>query len=78
MGQDSLVYHIFKAKYFPNCDFVEASLGANPSYVRRSLIAAQKLAQDGLRWQIGNGSRCRCGMINGCQVLQPIKLFLQG
>uniref|UniRef100_A0A7N2L004 RNase H type-1 domain-containing protein n=1 Tax=Quercus lobata TaxID=97700 RepID=A0A7N2L004_QUELO len=32
MGQNSLVYHVFKAKYFPNCDFVEASLGANPSY----------------------------------------------
>ena len=40
MGQNSLVYHVFKAKYFPNCDFVEASLGANPSYVWRSLMAA--------------------------------------
>ena len=40
MGQNSLVYHVFKAKYFPNCGFVEASLGANPSYVWRSLMAA--------------------------------------
>ena len=54
MGQNSLVYHVFKAKYFPNCDFVEASLGANSSYVWRSLMATQKLVQDGLRWQIGN------------------------
>ena len=55
MGQNSLVYHVFKAKYFPNCDFVEASLGNNPSYVWRSLMASQKLVQHGLRWQIGNG-----------------------
>ena len=55
MGQNSLVYHVFKAKYFPNCDFVEASLGNNPSYVWRSLMAAQKLVQHGLRWQIDNG-----------------------
>ena len=37
MGQNSLVYHVFKARYFPICDFVEASLGNNPSYVWRSL-----------------------------------------
>ena len=38
MGQNSLVYHVFKAKYFPNYDFVQASLGNNPSYVWRSLM----------------------------------------
>ena len=33
MGQNSLVYQVFKAKYFSNCDFVNASLGKKPSYV---------------------------------------------
>ena len=55
MRQNSLVYHVFKARYFPICDFVEASLGNNPSYVWRSLMAAQKIVRHGLRWQIGNG-----------------------
>ena len=55
MGQNSLVYHVFKEKYFPNCDFVEASLGNNPSYVWQSLMVAQKFVQNGLRWQIVNG-----------------------
>ncbi|XP_050241151.1 uncharacterized protein LOC126690058 [Quercus robur] len=55
MGQNSLVYHVFKAKYFPTCDFVDASLGNNPSYVWHSIMASQKIVQHGLRWQIGNG-----------------------
>ena len=55
MGQNSLVYHVFKARYFPTCDFVDVSLGNNPSYVWRSIMASQKLVQHGLRWQIGNG-----------------------
>lgn len=55
MGQNSFVYHVFKAKYFPDCNFVQASLGNNPSYMWRSLMAAQKIMQQGLRWQIGDG-----------------------
>lgn len=31
--QDSLVYRLFKARYFPHTDFVHASIGNNPSYV---------------------------------------------
>ena len=29
MGQNSLMYQVLKAKYFPNCEFVQASLGNN-------------------------------------------------
>ena len=29
---DSLVYQVLKSKYFPNCEFSQASLGSNPSY----------------------------------------------
>ena len=31
--QDSLVYRLFKARYFPHTDFVHSSIGNNPSYV---------------------------------------------
>jgi hypothetical protein len=34
---DAMVSRIFKAKYFPNGDFLGASLGHNPSYVWRSI-----------------------------------------
>ena len=54
-GGDSLVYKVFKAKYFPKCDFIEAGLGNNPSYAWRSIMAAHDVVWKGLQWQVGNG-----------------------
>ncbi|KAL4627161.1 hypothetical protein ACB092_05G147900 [Castanea dentata] len=48
-NSSSLFYRVYKAKYFPNCDFVDAELGGQPSYAWRSIHAAQALnflAQD--------------------------------
>ena len=52
---NSLLYRVFKFKYFPNCEFVDASLGRNPSFAWRSIMAAQDIVQKGRRWQVGNG-----------------------
>jgi len=30
MKHDFLVYRVLKAKYFPKCDFIDASIGNNP------------------------------------------------
>ncbi|XP_050253781.1 uncharacterized mitochondrial protein AtMg00310-like [Quercus robur] len=38
--RDSLVYRVYKARYFPQTDFVHASVGHNPSYAWRSTMAA--------------------------------------
>ena len=39
-NHDSLVYWVLKAKHFPRCDFVEASLENNPSFTWRSIMFA--------------------------------------
>ena len=52
---NSLFHRVYKAKYFPHGDFLNASLGRNPYYSWRSIMAAQKIVQIGCRWQIGNG-----------------------
>ena len=39
INPSSLVARIFKAKYFPYTSFLNAKLGSNPSYIRRSLMA---------------------------------------
>ena len=38
-----------------NCEFVQASMGNNPSYIWRSIMVAQQLVRNGLHWQFGNG-----------------------
>ena len=45
-----LFYRVYKAKYFPRCDFIEASLGSQPSFAWRSIWAAQDIVKRGLRW----------------------------
>ena len=57
--RDSLVYRVLKAKYFPTSDFVHASIGHNPSYTWRSLISAQSLVIEGMRWRVGNGANIK-------------------
>ena len=51
----SLFYRVYKARYFPNCSFMFAELGNNPSFVWRSLLAARDLIREGSRWQVGDG-----------------------
>lgn len=50
-----LVSQFMKARYYPNSDFLNASLGSNPSYLWRSLLATQETMKWGTRRRIGNG-----------------------
>ena len=50
-----LFYHVYKARYFPSCSFMDAELGANPSMVWRSLLQAHDVIWEGSIWQVGNG-----------------------
>ena len=53
--ENPLVTSIMKARYFPNTDFLGAKLGENPSYMWRSIIAAQEVVKQGCRRCIGTG-----------------------
>jgi len=56
-NSSSLLTRVLKAKYFPLRDFLDASLGYNPSYTWRSLWSTQPLLTLGHRWKIGDGSK---------------------
>lgn len=49
------VTKLMKSKYFPNTDFLNAQLGASPSYMWRSIFAAQSIVKQGCRRSIGTG-----------------------
>lgn len=57
MNVDSLVSRVFKARYYPEGDFLTANLGNNPNYVWRSVWEARGLIRSGARWQVASGEK---------------------
>ncbi|XP_031106074.1 uncharacterized protein LOC116010698 [Ipomoea triloba] len=56
---DSLPAKMLKARYYPTGEFLSASIGSNPSYTWRSILAGQEILQRGCYKRIGN-ARCTC------------------
>lgn len=56
---DALVCRILKAKYFPRKNFLDASIGRNPSFIWTSIHAGQGLLRKGVRWKVGKGNSIR-------------------
>ena len=52
---NTLNARIYKARYFPQCNFLESELGHNPSFVWRSLCKSKFILKAGSRWKIGDG-----------------------
>lgn len=55
MKPDSVVSKIYRARYYPGGNFLSAKLGANPSFIWRSVIASQELLKEGLGCRVGSG-----------------------
>ncbi|KAA3475598.1 reverse transcriptase [Gossypium australe] len=53
---NSLLARVLKAKYFPNSDFLNASLGNLPSLTWRSIWATKGLLMSGMGWRVGRGT----------------------
>jgi hypothetical protein len=54
---DCLITKLLKARYFPKCDFFEANIGHNPSYVWRSIWSSKSVVKGGCKWSIGTGEK---------------------
>ncbi|KAA3465452.1 reverse transcriptase-like protein [Gossypium australe] len=52
---DTLVSQVFKAKYFPDCHFLDSRLGNSSSYVWRSIWATKATLEKGVIWKVGTG-----------------------
>ncbi|XP_074287839.1 putative mitochondrial protein AtMg00310 [Silene latifolia] len=51
----SLMGRVLKGKYFPNCSFMDAEIGINPSYTWRSIFGAKDVMGLGVRRRVGSG-----------------------
>ncbi|XP_075521130.1 uncharacterized protein LOC142554340 [Primulina tabacum] len=56
---NSLAFQIYKQKYFPSSNFLQAKWGNNASSVWRSLLWGRELLVKGIRWRIGSGTRVK-------------------
>ena len=54
--KNSLLYSCFKAKYFPQYEFLKVKGCQNSSYVWKSLLATQPVLRRGCYWRVGNGA----------------------
>jgi len=53
---DTLISRMYKAKYFSRCNFLDSTLGHNPSFVWRSICNFKFILRVGSRWRMGDGS----------------------
>lgn len=73
-NENSLLHRIFKAKYYPNCSFFQASLGPNPSYAWRGIYEARRWLLEGCRWRVGSGEAVKIWKVPwlpGARILHP-------
>lgn len=52
---NALSSRLLKAKYFPRKEFLNASIGPNPSFIWRSIWCSQAILAQSIRWKVGNG-----------------------
>ena len=64
---DSLISRIYKARYFPHSDVLNAHMGCNPSYAWHSIHSSLIVICRGKRWWVGNGKTIHIWRTNGSQ-----------
>lgn len=52
---DSLVARIYKARYYPQSNFLSTKIGGSPSFVWRSVLEAQNMIRTGAACRMGSG-----------------------
>ncbi|KAK6161547.1 hypothetical protein DH2020_004928 [Rehmannia glutinosa] len=51
----SLLAQSLHARYYPNNNFLNATIGYNPSYTWKIIVAGRQIITKGIQWNIGNG-----------------------
>jgi hypothetical protein len=72
---DNLIAEIMKAKYYPNCQAINAQLGNKPSFAWRSIYSLKDLLHEGLVWRICNGEKARIWGDKWCPFRVSTKSF---
>lgn len=70
-GDESLLYKVFKAKYFPNSNsFLEAQPKQSASWAWQSVMASNKVLETNWKWRVGNGEEIKIWS-DPCMAFRP-------
>lgn len=58
-NSNPVVTNLMKATYYPDTDFLHVTMGANLSYIWRSILEAHGVVRQGARKRIGDGNSTR-------------------
>ena len=72
---NSLFYHVFKAKLFPNTSVMEAKIPANASCAWRSIMRGRDVIKRGSRWRISSGNLVHISGDNWLPIKANLKLL---
>ena len=56
---NSLLYKVFKAKYFPQCTIMDEAVNTKGSFAWQSILKARQVIELGVVWRVGNGEKVR-------------------
>ncbi|CAL1384821.1 unnamed protein product [Linum trigynum] len=74
LALDFLLARVYKARYHPSCDFLNASAGSRPSWARQGVLEGRGLLKQGLRWQVGVEQQSASLKTRGCHLLPRLYL----
>ena len=55
--KDSLLFKVFRARYFLNCSVLDAPIHPKCSYAWRSILQAREVIEKGAIWRVGSGQQ---------------------
>ena len=58
-NKNSLLYRVFKSKYFPHYSLVEAADTQDGSYAWKNILIGREVLKEGIRWRVGDGTSIR-------------------